>query len=164
MKGLSVVSLWFCLERSNQLKGCSHITDPTESHQPLPPPTSPTSSHLHVRNYSCLEECKLPARKCTKLTVSCQYVLELEGLFTRTVDLTVVVSGTFDLFDVMCKQHRTALNLFLNGTNKPAFILQRKRRSFRPVALFPICVYTTATVSATKIKEKNRFRFRVAPI
>ena len=31
--------------------------------------------------------------------------------------MTIFVSGTFDLFDVMSKQHnRTALNPFLNGT------------------------------------------------
>ena len=40
-----------------------------------------------------------------------------EGLFTHTVQVTVFMSGTFDLFDIMCKQHhRTALNPFLNGT------------------------------------------------
>ena len=37
--------------------------------------------------------------------------------FTRTLDVTVFVSGTFDLFDVMCKQHqKAALDPFLNGT------------------------------------------------
>ena len=39
-----------------------------------------------------------------------------KGLFTRTVNVAVFVSSTFDLFDVMCKRcHRTAFNLFLNG-------------------------------------------------
>ena len=39
-----------------------------------------------------------------------------KGLFTRTVDVTIFVSGIFDLFDVTCKQHhRTTLNPFLNG-------------------------------------------------
>ena len=42
-----------------------------------------------------------------------------KGLFTRTVNVTVFVSGTFDLFDVTCKQHhRIAFNPFLNGTKK----------------------------------------------
>ena len=26
-------------------------------------------------------------------------------LFTRTVNVTIFMSGTFDLFDVLCKQH-----------------------------------------------------------
>ena len=35
--------------------------------------------------------------------------------FTRTVNLTIFVSGSFNLLDVICKQHhRTALNPFLN--------------------------------------------------
>ena len=33
--------------------------------------------------------------------------------FTRTANVTVFVSGTFDLFDVLCKQHiRTVLSTF----------------------------------------------------
>ena len=41
----------------------------------------------------------------------------LIALFTRTVNVTVFMSGNFDLFDVVCKQnHRSVLNLFLNGT------------------------------------------------
>ena len=37
--------------------------------------------------------------------------------FTHTVNVAVFMSGTFDLFNVMCKQHHTtALNPFLNGT------------------------------------------------
>ena len=33
--------------------------------------------------------------------------------------MTIFVSGTFGLFDVMCKlHHRTALNPFLKGTKK----------------------------------------------
>ena len=40
-----------------------------------------------------------------------------KGPFTHTVNVTVFVSGTFDLFDVSCKQHhRTALNPISNGT------------------------------------------------
>ena len=39
-----------------------------------------------------------------------------KGSFKRTFNVTVFVSGTFDLFDVMCKQrHRTVLNPFFNG-------------------------------------------------
>ena len=39
--------------------------------------------------------------------------MEGEGSFTHTINVTVLVSSTFDLFDVMCKQHnRTALNPF----------------------------------------------------
>ena len=41
----------------------------------------------------------------------------LIALFTRTINVTVFVSGNFDLFDVVCKQnHRSVLNPFLNGT------------------------------------------------
>ena len=41
-----------------------------------------------------------------------------KGSFTRTVNITVFMSGTFDLFDVVCKQlHIATLNLFLSGTN-----------------------------------------------
>ena len=37
----------------------------------------------------------------------------LKGSFTHTVNVAVFVGGTFDLFDVMCKQHhRTALKPF----------------------------------------------------
>ena len=44
-------------------------------------------------------------------------VLTSKGSFTRTVNVTVFVSGTFDLFNVMCKRyHRAALNPVLNGT------------------------------------------------
>ena len=40
-----------------------------------------------------------------------------EGSFTRDVNVIVFVSGTFDLFSVVCKQHyRTALNPLSNGT------------------------------------------------
>ena len=43
--------------------------------------------------------------------------MEGEGSFTHTINVTVLVSSTFDLFDVMCKQHnRTALNPFFNDT------------------------------------------------
>ena len=48
---------------------------------------------------------------------------------------------------------------------KGAFLLERKqkRHGFQSVALFSICVfYTTAPAAATKIKEKNRFRFRAS--
>ena len=54
-----------------------------------------------------------------------------EGLFTHTVNVTVFVSGIFDLFDGKCKQHHMiVLNPFLNGTKngdidgmcKPGFI------------------------------------------
>ena len=41
-----------------------------------------------------------------------------KGSFTRTVNITVFMSGTFDLFDVVCQQlHIATLNLFLSGTN-----------------------------------------------
>ena len=47
------------------------------------------------------------------------HVLGFFVSFTHTVNVTVFVSGTFDLFDVMCKQqNRTALNPFLNGVKK----------------------------------------------
>ena len=43
----------------------------------------------------------------------------LYGSFTRTVNITVFVSGAFDHFNIMGEQdHRTALNLFLNGAKK----------------------------------------------
>ena len=42
--------------------------------------------------------------------------LNPEASFTRTVNVAVFVSGTFDLFNLMCKlHHMTALNPFLNG-------------------------------------------------
>ena len=42
-----------------------------------------------------------------------------KGAFTHIVFQTVFVGGTFDLINVMCKQHhRNALNPFLNGLNK----------------------------------------------
>ena len=38
-------------------------------------------------------------------------------MFTRTINVTIFVGGTFDLFDVMYKQHnKSVLNPFLNGT------------------------------------------------
>ena len=41
-----------------------------------------------------------------------------KGAFTRSVFQTIFVSGTFDLFNVMCEQHhRVALNPFLNSPN-----------------------------------------------
>ena len=40
-----------------------------------------------------------------------------KGSFTRIANVTVFVSGTFDLFNVVCKQHhRAALIPFLDGT------------------------------------------------
>ena len=45
--------------------------------------------------------------------------LQYKGLFTRTINVTVFVSGIHDLFDISCKQHHwTALNPFLNSTEK----------------------------------------------
>ena len=42
-----------------------------------------------------------------------------KGLFTRRVNVTIFGCSTFDLFDVMSKQHHgSALNSFLNGTKK----------------------------------------------
>ena len=39
--------------------------------------------------------------------------------FTHTVNVTIFVSGIFDLFNVMCIQHYwIALNPFLNGTKR----------------------------------------------
>ena len=39
-----------------------------------------------------------------------------KGSFTRTVNITLFVSDTFNLFDGMCKwHHKTVLNPFLNG-------------------------------------------------
>ena len=44
-----------------------------------------------------------------------------KGLFTRTVNVTVFVSGTFDFY-VMCKQHHSnTLNPFSNGTKNGDF-------------------------------------------
>ena len=41
----------------------------------------------------------------------------VESSFTHNVNVTVFVSGIFDLFDVKSNhQNRTVLNLFLNGT------------------------------------------------
>ena len=52
--------------------------------------------------------------------------------FTRTVNVTVFVSGTFDVFDVACKQHhRTALNLFYRPQKK-----LREGNVFKPVCYF----------------------------
>ena len=45
-----------------------------------------------------------------------------KGSFTRTANVTAFVSGTFDLFNVMCKQpHKNALNPFFNGTKNGDF-------------------------------------------
>ena len=42
--------------------------------------------------------------------------MQSKGSFTRTVNITTFVSGVFDLFDDVCKQHHMiALNPFLNG-------------------------------------------------
>ena len=44
-------------------------------------------------------------------------ILLIKGSFTGTVNVTVSVSGVFDLFDVMCKQyHMIALYPFLIST------------------------------------------------
>ena len=41
------------------------------------------------------------------------------GPFTRTVNVTVFMSGTFDLFNNKCKEHhRTALSPILNENEK----------------------------------------------
>ena len=41
----------------------------------------------------------------------------IDGTCKRALNVTIFVSGTFDIFDVTCKRaHRTALNPFLNGT------------------------------------------------
>ena len=40
-----------------------------------------------------------------------------EGLFTRSINVTVFMTGTFHLFGVMCKWcQRTTFDPFLNGT------------------------------------------------
>ena len=40
-------------------------------------------------------------------------------MLRRIANFAVFVSGSFNLFNVMCKQrHRTILNLILNGTKK----------------------------------------------
>ena len=51
-------------------------------------------------------------------------------------------------------------------TAKGAFILERKqkRRRFQSVALFPMCVYTTAMCKRQKIKEKIAFAFALVLI
>ena len=50
---------------------------------------------------------------------------------SRTANVTVSVSGTFDLFNVTCKQHhRNALNTFLNGT-KNGDVDDPGKRSFK---------------------------------
>ena len=42
---------------------------------------------------------------------------QIRGSFTCTINVTIFVRGTFDLFNVMCKQHnRNMLNPFLNHT------------------------------------------------
>ena len=46
-------------------------------------------------------------------------------MFTRTINVTIFVGGTFDLFDVMYKQHnKSVLNPFLNGTKTMAFTVR----------------------------------------
>ena len=46
-------------------------------------------------------------------------------MFTGTINVTIFVSGTFDLFDVMYKQHnKSVLNPFLNGTKTMAFTVR----------------------------------------
>ena len=43
----------------------------------------------------------------------------MEGSFTHTVNVTIFVIGTSDLFYVICKQHhRVSLNPFLSGEKK----------------------------------------------
>ena len=50
--------------------------------------------------------CILPSFRRSK-------VLMTKGSFTRTINVTVFMSGTFDLFNVICKQHnRAALKPF----------------------------------------------------
>ena len=45
-------------------------------------------------------------------------------MFIRTINVTIFVGGTFDLFDVMYKQHnKSVLNPFLNGTKTIAFTI-----------------------------------------
>ena len=49
----------------------------------------------------------------------------LQAMFTRTINVTIFMSGTFDLFDVMYKQHnKSVLNPFLNGTKTMAFTVR----------------------------------------
>ena len=46
---------------------------------------------------------------------------ESKGPFTHTINITVLVSGTFDLFNIMCKQHhRTAIGPILKPDKKVA--------------------------------------------
>ena len=48
-----------------------------------------------------------------------------KGLFIRTVNVTIFVSGTFDPFDVMCQlYHKTVKNPFLNGTKRVTLIVR----------------------------------------
>ena len=52
-----------------------------------------------------------------------------EASFSRTVSVTIFVSGTFDLSDVTYKQrHWTVLNPFLNGT-KTATLMVRVNKA-----------------------------------
>ena len=53
--------------------------------------------------------------------------------FTRTVKVAVSVSGIFNLFNVMYKQHqRTALNPFVNGTKTSDIDRTCKRTFIQP--------------------------------
>ena len=56
-------------------------------------------------------------RNILALASALDYWTNFKGSFICTVNLSVFVSGTFDIFDVAGKQqHSTALNPFLNGT------------------------------------------------
>ena len=53
----------------------------------------------------------------TQLEVDSESDSAIKDSFTNTVNIPVFISGTFDLFDVLCQQHnRTVFNPFLNGT------------------------------------------------
>ena len=78
-----------------------------------------------LRSLMCKFDQKKSKRKCPKCPIKiCQYhesaIVLCAGYklrLPRTVNITVFMSGTFDLFNIMCKQyHWTALNAFLNGT------------------------------------------------
>ena len=48
---------------------------------------------------------------------------ESKGKFTHTINIIVLVSGTYDLFNIICKHHHRTL--ILNGTKKTVTLTVR---------------------------------------
>ena len=53
----------------------------------------------------------------------------IKASFAHTVNIAVFISGTFDLFDVLCKQHnRTGFNPFFKWYKKTVMLTVRVNR------------------------------------